>query len=266
MYNGLKILFLSKLLSMRRVLILLGCMACLFLTSCKMLRPTVMFKTDKSFKYTEFAETPRVTVLQPFDQLDIIMSTNNGYLLLETESTEGRNYSYNRQYNSITYMIRPDSIVKIPTVGEIKLGGMTKDSAEVLLETELAKYYQAPFVKITITNRNVILFYDEGTYGQKIAIPEGGLTLMEAIAEAGGLSESSKSYKIKLIRGNNKNPEVYNYNIRNLEDFRKANFMLEANDIVYVDSRPRYATKFVKEISPYLTLLTSVIMVYTIFK
>ena len=163
-------------------------------------------------------------------------------------------------------MIRPDSIVKIPTVGEIKLGGMTKDSAEVLLETELAKYYQAPFVKITITNRNVILFYDEGTYGQKIAIPEGGLTLMEAIAEAGGLSESSKSYKIKLIRGNNKNPEVYNYNIRNLEDFKKANFMLEANDIVYVDSRPRYATKFVKEISPYLTLLTSVIMVYTIFK
>ncbi|MBP5583985.1 MAG: polysaccharide biosynthesis/export family protein, partial [Bacteroidales bacterium] len=103
---------------------------------------------------------------------EVIMATNNGYLLLETESTESRNYQYYRQSgNAITYMIRQDSIVKIPTVGEIKLGGMTKDSAEAILEQELAKYYQAPFVKITVTNRNVSLFFDEGTKGNKIAIP-----------------------------------------------------------------------------------------------
>lgn len=251
---------------MRRILIFLACIACISLSSCKILRPTVMFQTEKNFKYANFAETPRVTVLQPFDQLEVIMATNNGYLLLETESTESRNYQYNRQSgNAITYMIRQDSIVKIPTVGEIKLGGMQKDSAEMLLEQELAKYYQAPFVKITVTNRNVILFYDEGTVGKKITIPEGGLSLLEAFADAGGLTESSKSYKIKLIRGNNKNPKVYNFNIRNLEEFRKANFMLEANDIIYVDSRPRYAAKFIKEIQPYITLLTCVTMVYALF-
>lgn len=250
---------------MKQLLIILGCFAIFSLSSCKMLRPTVMFQTDKDFEYATFEETQRVMVLQPFDQLDVIMSTNNGYQLLETEN--GTNNYYNRSNeNSVTYMIRQDSIVKIPTVGEIKLGGMTKDSAEMLLETELAKYYQAPFVKITVTNRNVILFFDEGTNGKKIAIPEGGLTLLEAIADAGGLTEGSKSYKIKLIRGNNKNPEVYNYNIRNLADFKKANFMLETNDIVYVDSRPRYATKFVKELSPYLTLITCATMLYSIFK
>lgn len=225
-----------------------------------------MFQTDKKFHYSEFSEKPRVMVLQPFDQLEVIMSTNNGYLLLETDATEGNHFTRNRQQDQITYMIRQDSIVKIPTVGEIKLGGMTKDSAEAILEQELAKYYQAPFVKITVTNRNVILFFDEGTKGKKISIPEGGITLMEAIADAGGLTESSKSYKIKLIRGNNKNPEVYNFNIRSLEEFKKANFMLETNDIIYVDSRPKYAAKFLKEIQPYLTLVTCITMVYTIFK
>ena len=225
-----------------------------------------MFQTDKNFHYSEFSDKPRVMVLQPFDQLEVIMSTNNGYLLLETDANESNRLYNNRQGEKITYMIRQDSIVKIPTVGEIKLGGMTKDSAETILEQELAKYYQAPFVKITVTNRNVILFFDEGTEGYKISIPEGGITLMEAIADAGGLTESSKSYKIKLIRGNNKNPEVYNFNIRSLEEFKKANFMLETNDIVYVDSRPKYATKFVKEISPYLTLITCVTMVYSIFR
>ena len=251
---------------MKRLIILIGCLALLSMTSCKMLRPTVMFQTDKKFHYSEFSDKPRVMVLQPFDQLEVIMSTNNGYLLLETDANEGNRLYNNRQGEKITYMIRQDSIVKIPTVGEIKLGGMTKDSAEAILEQELAKYYQAPFVKITVTNRNVILFFDEGTKGNKIAIPEGGITLMEAIADAGGLTESSKSYKIKLIRGNNKNPEVYNFNIRSLEEFKKANFMLETNDIVYVDSRPKYATKFVKEISPYLTLITCITMVYSIFR
>ena len=252
---------------MKRILFLIGCLAILSFSSCKMLRPTVMFQTDKNFHYNDFADKPRVMVLQPFDQLDVIMSTNNGYLLLETDATEGSRFNNrNRQEDKVTYMIRQDSIVKIPTVGEIKLGGMTKDSAEAILEQELSKYYQAPFVKITVTNRNVILFFDEGTKGTKISIPEGGITLMEAIADAGGLTESSKSYKIKLIRGNNKNPEVYNFNIRSLEEFKKANFMLESNDIIYVDSRPRYATKFVKEISPYLTLITCITMVYSIFR
>ncbi|MBO7125451.1 MAG: polysaccharide biosynthesis/export family protein [Bacteroidales bacterium] len=251
---------------MKRFLLLIGCLAVLSFTSCKMLRPTVMFQTDKNFHYSEFSDKPRVMVLQPFDQLEVIMSTNNGYLLLETDVNESNRLYNNRQGEKITYMIRQDSIVKIPTVGEIKLGGMTKDSAETILEQELAKYYQAPFVKITVTNRNVILFFDEGTEGYKISIPEGGITLMEAIADAGGLTESSKSYKIKLIRGNNKNPEVYNFNIRSLEEFKKANFMLETNDIVYVDSRPKYATKFVKEISPYLTLITCITMVYSIFR
>lgn len=225
-----------------------------------------MFQTDKDFKYTEFSETPRVTVLQPFDELQIIMSTNKGYLLLETESVQNGGSSISRQNNGLTYMIRQDSIVKLPTVGEIKLGGMTKDSAELLLEKELSKYYQVPFVKITITNRKVILFFDEGTKGLKINIPEGGLTLLEAFAEAGGLTESSKSYDIKLIRGNNKNPEVFHFNTRNLEEFKKTNIMLEANDIVYVDSKPRYGSKVTKELSPYITLMAFVTMILTLFK
>ena len=121
-------------------------------------------------------------------------------------------------------------------------------------------------MKITITNRKVILFFDEGTKGQKIEIPEGGLTLLEAFAEAGGLTESSKSYNIKLIRGNNKNPEVFQFNIRDFQEFKKTNIMLEANDIVYVDSRPRYVIKFAKELSPYVTLMAFVTMILTLFK
>lgn len=228
-----------------------------------------MFETSKDFKYKEFEQTPKITILKPFDQIQILMATNNGTNLLEIgnidRTSTAANISQGSNQNNLTFMIRQDSLVRIPTIGLIKLGGLQKDSAEIVLEKLLSKYYQDPFVRISITNRNIIMFFEEGTQGMEINIPEEGITLLEALAQAGGLTENSKSYKIKLIRGDNKNPEVYNFNISNLEEFKKANFILESNDILYVDSRPRYINKIITEIQPYLVLITSSVLVYSIF-
>ncbi|MDR2962797.1 MAG: polysaccharide biosynthesis/export family protein [Bacteroidales bacterium] len=239
-----------------------------FSVSCKVLAPTVMFETERDFTYNSFTHYKKATILQPFDQLQIIMSTNSGTNLLEFFSnpqniTNGGRVTGN---DAITYMIRQDSTVKIPTIGLIKLGGITKDSAEVILEQKLSQYYQEPFVKINIVNRTIIMFFEGGTKGVRVAVPEDGITLLEAIAQSGGLTENSKSYRIKLIRGDNTNPSVYNYNVRKLEEFKKANFILQANDIVYVDARPRYARKILSEIQPIVVLFSSGVLVYSVFK
>ena len=240
-------------------------------TSCKILSPTVMFETSKDFKYKPFEITQKVLILQPFDQLQILMATNNGTNLLElgnidrTSTAGGSQGGSQGGQEGITYMIRQDSLVRIPTIGYIKLGGISKDSAEIVLEELLGKFYQDPYIRISITNRNVIIFFEEGTKGMEINIPEEGITLLEALAQAGGLTPNSKAYKIKLIRGDNKNPEVFNFNISSLEEFKKANFILQSNDILYVDSRPRYVNKVISEIQPYLVLMTSSILVYSIF-
>lgn len=234
--------------------------------SCKVLTPTTMFETKKNFTYNSFTQSKKATILQPFDQLQIIMSTNNGTNLLELYSNPQN--TTNTRFNSIdaiTYMVRADSLVKIPTVGLIKLGGLSKDSAEVILEKKLSTYYQEPFVKINIVNRSIIMFFEGGTKGSRVPVPEDGITLLEAIAQAGGLTENSKSYKIKLIRGDNTNPLVYNYNVRKLDEFKKANFILQANDIVYVDARPQFARKILAEIQPLVVLFSSGVLVYSVF-
>lgn len=234
--------------------------------SCKVLTPTVMFKTESDFVFNSFTQAKKTTILQPFDQLQIIMSTNNGTNLLEFFSNPQNVASSRANTNdAITYMIRQDSMVKIPTIGLIRLGGLSKDSAEVILEKKLSTYYQEPFVKINIVNRSIIMFFEGGTKGVRVAVPEDGITLLEAIAQSGGLTENSKSYKIKLIRGDNANPSVYNYNVRKLEEFKKANFILQANDIVYVDARPRYARKILAEIQPVVVLFSSGVLVYSVF-
>lgn len=227
----------------------------LVFTSCKVLSPTAMFQTEKDFQYMQFDNSIKSTILQPYDQISVLMYTNNGSALIEAGGIPGVGAG---AVSPITYMIRPDSTVKLPILGEVVLGGLEKDSAETFLENELGKFYQNPYIKIYITNRTIILFFEEGTQGQSISIPEDGITLLDAIAEAGGLTENSKAYKIKLIRGETKNPRIYNFNISNIEEFRKANFVLEANDIIYVDSRPRYITKVLSEVQPYLMLITTI--------
>jgi len=245
-----------------------------FLSSCKVLSPTVMFQTDKDFQFTEFDSVPKKTIIQPFDQLQIMMSTNNGTTLFENSSfyesgkTNGVHLGLNENSNGkdsrISYMVRQDSTVKLPVLGLVKLGGFSKDSAETILEKKLGEFYKTPFIRIRIINRNVLIFLEEGTIGHTIEIPEDGISLLDAIAELGGLSENSRAYKIKLIRGDNRNPKVYNYNISSVEEFKKANFMLEANDIIYIDSKPRYLTKFLSELQPYLVLISTAALVYGI--
>jgi hypothetical protein len=46
---------------------------------------------------------------------------------------------------------------------------------------------------------------------------------------------------------------------------KSANFLLQANDIIYVESRPKYASKVISEIAPYIGLLTSALFIYGLF-
>lgn len=235
--------------------------------SCKTLSPSQMFDINSDYSYSEFTLTPKDFIIKPYDKLEILLATNDGQTLLEqTFTTDPKGINQNQPpKENITYMVNEDSTVKIPTLGRYKLAGYTVRQAEDSLEAHFAKNFQNPFVKIKIVNRKVILFLDEGTNGKVISLPEESMTLLEAIASAGGLSKNSKAYKIRLIRGNNANPQIFNYNIRNLEEFRKADFNLVADDIIYVDSKPRYLSKIITEMQPYLVLITSAVLVYSIF-
>ena len=68
-----------------------------------------------------------------------------------------------------------------------------------------------------------------------------------------------------VVFGPGKLPEIGRAVGKGLQEFKKANIMLEANDIVYVDSKPRYATKIAREISPYITLMALFTMILTLF-
>jgi polysaccharide biosynthesis/export protein len=231
----------------------------LIFTSCRVITSNEMFKTPEDYSYSEFKPSEKEYVIQPFDKLDMKLFSNDGFKLVDVTQT------LSQQQNVINYTVEFDGLIKLPTIGRVDISGKTIREAEKFLEDKFSEYFVNPFVIINVTNKRVVIFAGGASNGKVLTINNDNFTLIEALAEAGGISDFSKSHKIKLLRGNLNNPEVYLFNIRDLNDMKTANFLLKANDIIYVETRPKYASRIISEISPYLSLLTSVLFVYALF-
>ena len=236
--------------------------AACFVSGCKVLDPSRMMRTDMSYQFDTAEENHNEYVINVYDKLDIRVYPNNGVQLVDGGSTVTNNSN-----NNITgYLVESDSTVKLPILGRVNLVGMTVPDAEAMLEARYQQYYQEPFVKLSITNRRVVLFKAGSTSGTILSINNEKFTLIEALAQAGGLSDASKAYRIKILRGDIKNPKVYLYNISTLEDIRNSNLVLQSNDIIFVETRPKYIRRVLSEITPYVSLINTVLLVYMMTK
>lgn len=227
-------------------------------TSCRILRSTEMFNVDKNYTYSEFKTPQKEYKIAPYDKLNVTVTTNDGFQLIGLGG--GQN---NQQITGgISFQVEFDGLVKLPILGRIPISGLTIREAEKLLEEKYTKYYNSPFVMINVSNRKVYVFKNGGTVASIVDITTDNFTLIDAIAKTGGLSENSKAYRIRLIRGDiNNNPQVFLYNIFKLKDLNNVNMLLEANDIIYVESRPRYVTRVLNEMAPYLSLISTVLLI-----
>lgn len=218
-----------------------------------------MFKVPNNYKFSAFQPNEKEYKIQPFDILDVKVFYNNGVNLFEYQSNL-------MQQNPIYYNVEYDGLVKLPSLGRIALAGLTIRQAEELLEKKYKEFMIDPFVKINVTNKRIIVFTNGASTGKVITLKNDNYTLIEALAESGGISDETKSYKIKLLRGDLNNPDVFLFNLKKVSNMKEYNFILQANDIIYVEARPRYASKILSEITPYLSLFSTAILIYSLFK
>lgn len=237
-------------------------LAVCLLSGCKVLDPSRMMRTDMGYQFDTAEENQNEYVINVYDKLDIRVYPNNGVQLVDGSA----NVSNNNNSNITGYLVESDSTVKLPILGRVNLVGMTVPDAEAMLESRYQQYYQEPFVKLSIMNRRVVLFKAGSTSGTILSINNEKFTLIEALAQAGGLSDMSKAYRIKILRGDIKNPKVYLYNISTLEEIRNSNLVLQSNDIIFVETRPKYVKRVLSEITPYISLVNTVLLVYMMTK
>lgn len=243
-------------------------LAVVVLSGCKSINPSVMFTTPKDYPYQVDQTIGNIEYrISPNDIIGLSVYTNDGFKLIDltaSATTVTGTASTGLGASTINYVVDIEGFVKLPIIGKIKIKDLTIRQAEKLLEEQYATYYNKPFVILGVTNRRVMVFPGSGGAGKVVTLENENTTLIEALAKAGGLTETGKAYKIKLIRGDNRNPQVQLINLSTIEGMKQSNLLLQANDIIYVEPVPRFSQQILSQITPIVGILTSILLIYNI--
>lgn len=233
--------------------------------SCQTLYPTRMLRTGKEYQYSKVSElqsAPQEYKIARNDELAISVSTNDGEKMLDPLSLS----SGGQQVASSSYLVDFDGTINMPLIRRVKVEGLTIRELEKSLEQQFSYYFNKPFVKINVKNNRVIIFPGgQGGSSMVVTLDNPNTTLFEALAKAGGISDG-KSFRIKLIRGDINNRKVYLIDLSKIEGLKQADIVLMANDIIYVEPVNKVPQALLAQIGPYISLLTTLVVIYTLLK
>jgi polysaccharide biosynthesis/export protein len=247
-----------------KIIVFLALIVGLTQTSCY-INNDLMLKTDRKFVYNDIPKTVNEEyVLSPNDFLEMRLFANKGFLIIDissgAEERAGGAMAVGR--NFITYPIYENGDVKMPIIGYVNLTGMTIKEAEKYLEEQYAEYYVDPYVQLMVVNRRVFVFPGGGGDAKVIPLMNNNITLLEAITLAGGLHKRGRAKKIKLIREVGDKHEVYLIDLSDISGLQYADLIVQANDIIYVEPVPQIAQELLQEITPILSLVSSLFIIY----
>lgn len=139
------------------------------------------------------------------------------------------------------YVVRPDGIISVPLVGDVKAAGLTTEQ----LETAIADKLKAnqilidPSVTVGVAQVHSRKYYISGNVGKTgefyLVVPT---TVSEALANAGGFRDFAKTKSIRIIRiMPDGKPKTFKYNDNEVSHGKKLeqNILLEPGDHIYVD-------------------------------
>ena len=255
---------------MRKLLFLNIIVLLLIVSGCqKSINPSVMFQAPSDYPYNEQQTLTNIEYkIVPNDIIGVSVYTNDGFKLIDltTNATSVTSTASSVAGPSTRYTVDVEGYVKLPIIGRVKIRDMTIRDAEKMLEQQYATYYNKPYVIVTVLNRRVLVFTGTGGIGRVVPLENENTSLVEAIALAGGISETGRSYKIKLIRGDTRNPQVTLINLSTIEGLKQTNMLLQANDIIYVEPVPRISQGILAQITPIVGILTSFLLIYDIVR
>ncbi|MGD0547605.1 MAG: polysaccharide biosynthesis/export family protein [Terracidiphilus sp.] len=98
-------------------------------------------------------------------------------------------------------LVRPDGMISIPLLGDVMASGKTPLQLAGEIAAKLKKFIQDPNVTVTLTAMNSKRVYMIGEIGRSGPLEmTPGMTLLQAIATAGGLAPFANSKKIYILR------------------------------------------------------------------
>lgn len=220
-----------------------------------------MFRLDDNFTEQDLSTATnnieKNYSLRPNDILSLDVFTNGGERLIDPNFelvVAGNGGQQQQQFRDrFQYIIQADGSADFPVIGSIQLANLTLFEAEQELASKFDAVYKDSFIKLRISNRRVFVLGAPG--GRVIPLPNENTNLLEILASAEGLDLGAKAQNIKLIRGD----LVYQINLSSISSMMNTNMNVEPNDVIYIEPWRRPWLETLRDISPALSLVSSVL-------
>ncbi len=234
------------------------------LQACGVLYPNRILKTDKDYNFQTFLDSlPQDFIIQQGDQIELNVYPKKGYILIESQiSTINENNNLQTSPNSLTYLVDAQGEANLPILGLVKLIGLTEREAEEKLAALYATNYIDPFVNLNITNKSIVV-YRGSSEAKEIAMLRPDMTVLDAIAISGGMPVNSRSAKVRILRNDKGDNMIESIDLSEMKDLAKAQSYVIPNDVIYIE--PGINADFFSEISPIITTVSSIIIIYAFF-
>jgi protein involved in polysaccharide export with SLBB domain len=135
------------------------------------------------------------------------------------------------QDQEVEDMIDDNGNVTLPFLGDILAAGRPTSELESFIRDRYISggYYRSITVSVVMPQRTYFIRGEVRAPGRFPVV--GGLTMLQAIAAAGGYTEFANTKKVNLIRGG----RTTTYNMRDIERRPEQDIRLESGDVIVVE-------------------------------
>ena len=164
------------------------------------------------------------------------------------------------------YLVDYDGSITMPIVGKIPVVGLTKKEVADTITKALVDYVKNPIINIRFMNFQVLVMGEIAGRGWQ-SFPNERATVVEAIMQAGGLTDLGSRENVMIIREMPGGKREYRtINLNDARVFADPWYQLQQNDIVYAlpnETRllryQRQNSPFFRDLPLFMGLITSVI-------
>jgi polysaccharide export outer membrane protein len=133
-----------------------------------------------------------------------------------------------------TYRVDPDGNINFPVLGMIKIAGLNRQQATLLLQEKLSDYLKDPIVDIETINYRITVLGEvvrPGTYTSQ----NERITILEALSLAGDMTIYGERENVLVIQDYDGKKTYTRVNLKSDELFNSPVYYLSQNDVVYVE-------------------------------
>ena len=211
----------------------------MLLTSCVKYKNLVYLNdsTDR-FYYSYATQNYKV---RPFDILSIQLNSleqNTSRYFDEDFSSEGgsggggQGIGANLYLNG--YIVSDSGNIDLPLVGKVQVAGLTTDQIKNKIDKGLEEYLKFASVSVKLVNFRVTILGEVNNPGVQY-VYEQKYTLLQALSQAGNLTQFGNSQSIKLVRESGETIKTIHLDVTDPEIVSSDYYFLLPNDVIIVE-------------------------------